>query len=350
MDYNSFSPIADKIVHSDGSITTFSGDLIVPPSAEGVALYESMLPTKDGFLQPDGSIKQLKDISGGGAENFCFGTSNTAANVAVKAVSIPAITSLNIGQVIYVLPSVNNALNDYRLKLNDFEAYPVWYRGANQSVVYINTWEAGITVRFIFTGMAWEVDAQIRRAVTTEWLAGSNTRPSSITPNQLYNVITNRLAADQYSNFVISDAPANDATKQISIPTITSLNVGQVIFVLPTTSTSGNNQNFSIKLNDFDAYPVRVRAGTPVATSGTYLPWTANVLSCYVFTGSYWDCIYTPPGGSLGVLTTGTSQAIYMWSARNLADWRKQYVPDLPITGTYTLKCIDGVPQWIAEK
>jgi hypothetical protein len=349
MDYESFSPMADKIVHSDGSITTFSGELIAPPSAAGAALYESLSPCADKFLEPDGSIKQLKDILGDGVETYSFGTSNTAANVAVKAVSIPAITSLKVGQVIYVQPVNTNTLNDYKLKLNDFDAYPVWYRGANQSVVYINTWETGITVRFIFTGTAWEVDAQIRRAVTTEWLAGTNTRPSSITPNQLYNVITNRLAADQYSNFVISDAPANDAIKQISIPTITSLNVGQVIFVLPTTSTSGNNQNFSIKLNEFDAYPVRVRAGTPVATSGTYLPWTANIISCYVFTGSYWDCIYTPPGGSLGVLTTGTSQAIYMWSARNLADWRKQYIPDLPTTGSYTLKCVDGVATWVAE-
>jgi hypothetical protein len=84
---------------------------------------------------------------------------------------------------------------------------------------------------------------------------------------------------------------------------------------MPTISSAGNAQNLSIKLNDFDAYPVRIRGNVPVAVTGTYLMWSANVLSCYVFTGSYWDCIYTPPGGSASTLTAGSSSAIYMWTA-----------------------------------
>jgi hypothetical protein len=346
MDYESFSPIADKIVHSDGSITTFAGDVIAPASADGVALYESMLPTKDGFLQPDGSIKQLKDILGGGAETYSFGTSNTAANVAVKSVEIPAITSLNIGQVIYVLPSITNSLNDYKLKLNDFDAYPVWYRGANQSVVYINTWEAGITVRFIFNGTAWEVDAQIRRAVTTEWLAGTNTRPSSITPNQLYNVITSRLATDQYSNFGVSDTAADQATKIVNIPSITALNPGQEINVSPIVQTT--TFAISIKLNDFPEYPVRINGQTPTANA-IYIAWRANTVTKFIFDGNYWTTYSPVTGASANEWLNATSNVLRTISPQQLRNWRQNFIPDLPTTGSYSLKCIDGVPQWVAD-
>jgi hypothetical protein len=43
-----------------------------------------------------------------------------------------------------------------------------------------------------------------------------------------------------------------------------------------------------------------------------------------------------------------TSNVLHSVSPQQLESYRQNFIPDLPTTGSYTLKCVDGVPQWVA--
>ena len=83
-----------------------------------------------------------------------------------------------------------------------------------------------------------------------------------------------------------SSTAAATATKVISIPEITELNVGQVIIVKPSTTSSVANSK--IKLNDFEAYNMRYNNAN-ITTSTDSIVWTANVPSLFIFDGTYWQ-------------------------------------------------------------
>lgn len=85
-----------------------------------------------------------------------YGTSSTAAATVQKEVSIPSITSLKIGQIIVVQPTVTSTVADSTLKLNSFDAYPMRYNNAaittsSDSVV----WSASCPSLFVFDGSYW---------------------------------------------------------------------------------------------------------------------------------------------------------------------------------------------------
>ena len=85
--------------------------------------------------------------------------------------------------------------------------------------------------------------------------------------------------------FGTSDTPAATVQKEVSIPTITELNVGQVIIVQPTvTSTVANS---TLKLNDFTAYPMRYNGSAISTTTDSYV-WSASYPTIWVFDGTYW--------------------------------------------------------------
>ena len=58
----SSEPIPNGLLNPDGSVTTFSGDLISEPSEEGAKEYERRQPIVNKFLNPDGSISTLNEI------------------------------------------------------------------------------------------------------------------------------------------------------------------------------------------------------------------------------------------------------------------------------------------------
>ena len=88
--------------------------------------------------------------------------------------------------------------------------------------------------------------------------------------------------------FATSTSAADATEKEVSIPTITSLKVGQLILVQPTiTSTVANS---TIKLNDFTAYPMRYGAAA-ITTSTDSVVWTANYPALWRFDGTYWQFI-----------------------------------------------------------
>lgn len=61
---------------------------------------------------------------------FNYWESTSAATDTTKTVSIPAITSLNAGQLIVVKTTTTNTAWDTSLQLNSFTAYPIRYMGA----------------------------------------------------------------------------------------------------------------------------------------------------------------------------------------------------------------------------
>lgn len=86
-----------------------------------------------------------------------YGTSSTGASTVEKAVSIPAITSLNAGQVIYVRPSATSTVADSTIKLNNFTAYAMRYNNANISTSTDSiVWNENFVSTFIFDGTYWQ--------------------------------------------------------------------------------------------------------------------------------------------------------------------------------------------------
>ena len=135
-----------------------------------------------------------------------------------------------------------------------------------------------------------------------------------------------------------SSTAAATATKVISIPEITELNVGQVIIVKPsTTSTVANSK---IKLNDFEAYNMRYNNAN-ITTSTDSIVWTANVASMFIFDGTYWQFLghgldnntnttYASMSVSEGI--TGTATAMRSLTAANL----KQIIQGTKLNGLVT--------------
>ena len=86
-----------------------------------------------------------------------YGTSSTAADTAIKEVSIPAITELKTGQIICVRPSETSTVATSKIQLNNFTAYNMRYNGANittstDSVVWNSAWVSW----FVFDGTYWQ--------------------------------------------------------------------------------------------------------------------------------------------------------------------------------------------------
>ena len=104
------------------------------------------------------------------------------------------------------------------------------------------------------------------------------------------NEIIDNLGGDsidttQLSYYGTSDSAATDIEKVVLIPEITELKVGQTIIVQPSiTSTVANS---TLKLNNFDAYPMRY-AGFAITTSTDSHVWSADFPTTWLFDGTYW--------------------------------------------------------------
>ena len=159
--------------------------------------------------------------------------------------------------------------------------------------------------------------------------SGSFTAGATLTP-------TKRISAKRGSGSTIpnpaygtSSTAAATAQKVVSIPEITALNVGQVIMIRP--STTSTVANSTIKLNSFDAYPMRYN-NAAITTSTDSTVWGANFISSFMFDGTYWQFIghgidsnTTYSNMSVSEGTTGTAT-----SARTMrADYLKQIIANL---------------------
>lgn len=106
-------------------------------------------------------------------------------------------------------------------------------------------------------------------------------------PDISSNTVNGAPLSNTSSNFFgICETSGSTAEKVVSIPSITELNAGQFIFVLPryTASTSSNT---TIKLNDFTAYPVKY-GDVPLTPTTVRYVLQASYPSMFIFDGNYW--------------------------------------------------------------
>lgn len=84
--------------------------------------------------------------------------------------------------------------------------------------------------------------------------------------------------------FATSSTAWNVAEKEVSVPSITTLNVWQILCVQPTASATV--ANLTIKLNNFPAYPIRYN-NWAITTTTDDVVWNQNFVSQFVFDGTY---------------------------------------------------------------
>lgn len=150
---------------------------------------------------------------------------------------------------------------------------------------------------------------------------------NDLTDTPVIPSMSNRVNGAPLSNLAsvfygTSSTAAATVQKVVSIPSITTLDVGTIIVVQPTaTSTVANS---TIKLNDFPAYPMRYN-NTAITTSTDSIVWNAAYPSVWVFDGTYWcfvahgiDSNTTYSTMSVAEGTTGTATSNRVLQAVNL--------------------------------
>lgn len=123
-----------------------------------------------------------------------------------------------------------------------------------------------------------------------------------------------------------STSAAADTKKVVSIPSVDTLSVGTIIIIKPTiTSTVANS---TIKLNNFNAYPMRYN-NAAITTSTDSIVWNAAYPSIWVFDGTYWvfaghgvdsNTTYSAMSVAEGIAGTATSSRVIR------ADYLKQII------------------------
>ena len=133
-----------------------------------------------------------------------WGTSTTAAATVEKTVSIPTIKSLKAGQLIIVSPTITSTVANSTLKLNNFDAYPMYYNNAaittsTDSIV----WNAAYPTLWLFNGARWVFVAHGVDSNTTygtmsvaEGIAGTATSARTLTAANLKQIILGAVLSD----------------------------------------------------------------------------------------------------------------------------------------------------------
>ena len=86
--------------------------------------------------------------------------------------------------------------------------------------------------------------------------------------------------------FGTSSSTAATVTKVVSIPEVTELNIGQIVVVQPSATSTVASSN--LKLNNFPAYPMRYN-NAAITTSTDSVVWNAGFVSQFIFDGTYWQ-------------------------------------------------------------
>lgn len=216
--------------------------------------------------------------------NARYATSTTAAATVEKVVSIPEITSLNVGQCIIVQPTITSTVADSTIKLNDFTAYPMRYNNAaittsTDSIV----WNSAYPTVWLFNGTYWVfithgVDSNTTYSAMSvaEGIAGTATSNRVMRADYLAQILEGKgyLSA---SNLVTADAIvsyslgtngyikfSNDCIIQWG--TTTSAAAGTAI-TLPTPFATTNYSVTITSIGDTGVYQRLVSANTPKTTT-----------------------------------------------------------------------------------
>ena len=111
-----------------------------------------------------------------------------------------------------------------------------------------------------------------------------NDKQDNLTAWQWIDITNNTIKTTL--NYWTSTSAAACVTKCVSIPEITELCVWQTIKVMPTITSTACASN--LKLNNFDAYPIRYMNAALTSTTDWYV-WWANCPVEFLFDWSYWQ-------------------------------------------------------------
>ena len=264
-------------------------------------------------------------------------TTQTAYSAKGSATKVPQITTNTLGQVTAITevtitqPTVNNSTITIQKNGTNVDSFTT-NASSNKSI--------NITLAKGDVGLG-NVDntSDANKPISTATQTALDAKANKT------NIINGAPLSNTSSYFfATSDTAAATVQKEVSIPSITELNVGQIIIVKPTvTSTVANS---TIKLNNFDAYPMRYN-NAAITTSTDSVVWSASYPSIWVFDGTYWlfaghgvDSNTTYSNMSVAEGTTGTAT-----SQRTMrADYLKQIIHGTVLTGldTTTATVIDA--------
>ena len=173
--------------------------------------------------------------------------------------------------------------NDYTIVLDDEN-----HDHATTRYIYNTNWEYQYTVNETPLTQAqldalnsWITSAKVS---TYDWYATS--KQDALTAGTGIDITSNTVSTA--SNFGTSSTAAATVQKEVSIPWITTLNVGQVVHILP--STTSTVANSTLKVNNFTAYPMRYN-NAAITTSTDSIVRPANIVTSFVFDWTYWQFI-----------------------------------------------------------
>ena len=184
--------------------------------------------------------------------------------------SLPALSADVLGNVYNITDAFTTTADFVEGAGNNYPA------GTNVAIVDVGT---GGSHSYKFDVLSGFVDLSAYRTSSVQDLIDAGKADNT---NKVNGVPLSTASAYYYGE---STSAADAVQKEVSIPSITTLNTGQIIMVKPTiTSTVANS---TLKLNGFNAYPM-LYAGAAITTSTDSKVWAANTPSWFVFDGSNW--------------------------------------------------------------
>ena len=107
---DTMAPLIDKILHADGSVTTMSGELLLPADPHRAAEYQTRSAIADKRLHPDGSVTD-------GTGRVIMGADESRAEDYANRVAVAVVTNggdnmgntaLNIREELPVLTAITH--------------------------------------------------------------------------------------------------------------------------------------------------------------------------------------------------------------------------------------------------
>jgi len=275
---------------------------------------------------------QARETSGSTIYGLAGASSGSTISCAVNGVTADVSMARQNGHKYYAKASMVNGtcslyVKDMTDNLEDYgtntytwadinQNYYLWGNGQNtmngeQPVQFAKITNNGV-VRCHLVAATNGVNAGfydlVNRAFITSMTVGSVTGGNVISNP---TVVNTTLRNKDFIYFGTSSTAAATTEKVVNIPEITQLEVGQIIIVQPTTTSTVANS--TIALNNFTVYPMRYN-NAAITTSTDSIVWYANVPSIWRFDGTYWvflghgvDNNTTYNSNTFDLLTAGTN-------------------------------------------
>ena len=142
--YLNSDPVLDKFLHSDGSITDSSGNILVAANPNGVQMWKNASPIAAKWLLSDGTISETMPGGGGGSAPSVLSVNGKSGAVVLTASDVGAATTGDISaldaKATAAKDTADSAManaNDIRTQINN-GIYPQLYDAKNKAYAAYN--------------------------------------------------------------------------------------------------------------------------------------------------------------------------------------------------------------------